>query len=175
MESATFSLLNQTLFPTSEEGGDSAYAVLDCAKDPQIFPLIMQSGLFHGCLFAGEMSPSMESAAPHVVKLAPGHPFLATLFEKGWGQHWGIFVTAAKPAGIEDVRRHLRKFLMVTTPDKRKLFFRYFDPRVLRAYLPTCIAEECDMLFKPIVRYICEAPESDQVMLFDRERILEVD
>jgi len=38
--------------------------------------------------------------------------------------------------GIEQLRKHLRGFLRVRDEAGRRLIFRYYDPRVLRVYLP---------------------------------------
>jgi len=36
------------------------------------------------------------------------------------------------------------------------MLFRYYDPRVLRIYLPTCNAGELSTIFGPITGYIVE-------------------
>jgi hypothetical protein len=45
---------------------------------------------------------------------------------------------------------------MVYGPENKLIFFRYYDPRVLRVYLPTCNAEEIRSVFGPISAYIAE-------------------
>ena len=49
-------------------------------------------------------------------------------------------------------------------PTGKPLLFRYYDPRVLRVYLPTCNAEELKTLFGPVQAYIME-DESGAAML----------
>ena len=48
---------------------------------------------------------------------------------------------------------------MAYDPDFQPLYFRYYDPRVLRVYLPTCDADELRTLFGPISRLLCEDEE----------------
>jgi hypothetical protein len=70
-------------------------------------------------------------------------------------KHWGIFLTSR--ADLRSLRNHFRRFLMVLDPDGRKLYFRYYDPRVLRVYLPTCNAEEREIVYGDVVEgYWCE-------------------
>ena len=53
-------------------------------------------------------------------------------------------------ATLEELRRHFRKFLKVEDPKGKSLIFRYYDPRVLRVYLPTCNAMELQTVFGPV-------------------------
>ena len=44
--------------------------------------------------------------------------------------------------------------------------FRYYDPRVLRVYLPTCTPDELEMLFGPIERFWMESNAAGTVLDF---------
>lgn len=57
------------------------------------------------------------------------------------------------------LRRHFRRFLRVTDEQGQPLMFRYYDPRVLRVYLPTCTAEELALVFGPVSAYLIEDGE----------------
>ena len=60
------------------------------------------------------------------------------------------------PADLRTMRNHFRKLLTVYDPNGKPLLFRYYDPRVLRVYLPTCNAEELATIFGPINSYLLE-------------------
>jgi hypothetical protein len=47
----------------------------------------------------------------------------------------GIFASARED--IEGLRRQLRRLLRVQTEEGKTLLFRFYDPRVLRLYLPS--------------------------------------
>ena len=174
MNEAIAEKLIKTLWPAgSDPATDTVYGVVDCARDPQIWPMVKATDLFKACLFAGNVSAAMLAAAPQVIKLTPAAPFTQQLMESGWGNSWGIFVTAARPAGIKDVRKHLRQFLLVKSPNGKKLLFRYYDPRVMRVYLPTCNEEECNTLFNPIVKYVMESANGESILEFDKPSVLE--
>jgi hypothetical protein len=88
------------------------------------------------------------------------------LIEKGWGNHWGIFAVANTE--LKTMRRHFRTFLMVYDPEGKPLYFRYYDPRVLRVYLPTCNLEETDAVFGPISGYMMEGENPETLLRFSR-------
>lgn len=54
----------------------------------------------------------------------------------GWGHAWGIFVIAQTDVTLEVLFKHFRTLLRVNDEQKRTLVFRFYDPRVLRIYLP---------------------------------------
>jgi hypothetical protein len=54
----------------------------------------------------------------------------------------------------------------VHDPKGQSLVFRYYDPRVLRVYLPTCTREELRTVFGPIECFWTEAESSDTLLEF---------
>jgi hypothetical protein len=96
----------------------------------------------------------MQEVTPYVVKLDSESPFTEWVLDRGWGQHWGIFLESG--ADLAALRRHLRSFLTVHDPNGKPMLFRYYDPRVMRVYLPTCNAEELKAVFGPVQSYMME-------------------
>jgi hypothetical protein len=45
---------------------------------------------------------------------------------------------------------------MVQTEDKEELYFRFYDPRVLRIFLPTCDEDQLNEFFGPVDYFVCE-------------------
>lgn len=146
--------IRDALEEPAEDGPLQLYALLDGARDEQIVPKIRASGLEVRCLLDGELHPALAAAAPYLVALDPGAPFTRTLLAQGWGDAWGVFLTSVAP--IDALRRHFRKFLRVVDEDGKPLMFRYYDPRVLRIYLPTCTSEELALVFGPVAAYLIE-------------------
>lgn len=158
-------VLSQLFRP--DEDHLEVYAVLDGARDERIYYEVHRGARAYASLFAGKkLDPSLAVAAPWVVPLDRDSPFTRRLIELGWGRSWGVFLTSRLP--LEDMRRHLRRFLVVGTENGRQLFFRWFDPRVLRPYLPSCEPRELAFVFGPIVRWIYEADTPD--VLIDASR-----
>ena len=137
----------------NEEEGN-IFAVLDGACIPDLRDVMHELDPEHCCLYRGELEPDMAEVAPYLVSLEPESEFTSWLIEEGWGNHWGIFVLT--PADLKTMRNHFRKLLTVYDPNGKPMLFRYYDPRVLRVYLPTCNAEELAAIFGPINSYLLE-------------------
>jgi hypothetical protein len=67
---------------------------------------------------------------------------------------------------LEDVRHHLRHFLMVEIEGGKPVYFRFYDPRVLRVYLPTCTDQERQQFFGPLANYLMEGEEKSVLLDF---------
>jgi len=153
--------LNQYLF--GEEDAE-AFAVLDGASVPELLGRLDELQPEHECLYMGELKPDLAEVAPYLVRLEQGSEFSEWVVEQGWGNHWGIF--ALSQASIRELRRHFRTFLKVYDPNGKPLLFRYYDPRVMRVYLPTCNAEELKAIFGPVAGYLLEDEDPGVLLAF---------
>jgi hypothetical protein len=152
-DEAVIRALREQLF---REGSTCVYALLDGASVEALRDMLWQHEPEHACLWRGELEPDMAEVAPYVVRLEAGTPFTDWLLARGWGRHWGIFALAGPETDLRDMRRHFREFTMVRGPDDEVLYFRYYDPRVLRVYLPLCNAEEMRTVFGPVRAFLVE-------------------
>jgi hypothetical protein len=137
--------------------GVNVYAVLDGASIPDLPGNLSKFAPEYVCLYRGELAPDMVHVAPYLVRIGRDTPFTEWLLTNGWGNHWGIF--AISPVDLNTLRRHFRTFLMVYDESGKSLYFRYYDPRVLRVYLPTCNAKELKTVFGPVVSFLVENEE----------------
>lgn len=142
----------------------NVYAVLDGASVHDLPGNLARFDSEHVCLYRGELAPDILHVAPHLVRLERDAPITDWLLSNGWGNHWGIF--AVSSLDLNALRRHFRTFLMVYGPDGESLYFRYYDPRVLRIYLSTCNAEELKKVFGPVRTYLVEDHEPKRVRKF---------
>ena len=145
--------LLQTLWPQGEKSKLGVWAVLDCARDPKIYLALLASRLEFRCLYSGTLPQALTAVAPHLVELSPSNRLTGQWLDEGWGQSWGVFLKIDDPSNL---RHHLRKFLKVRDEQGRPLVFRYYDPRVLTSYLPTCLADELKTLFGPVQAFLAE-------------------
>jgi hypothetical protein len=148
------------------EGRGRIYAVLDGARDPRVARLVAGGSAPSWCLYRGNFPQTLADVAPHLLHLRPGHDYADTFFRVGWRNLWGILLAAAAPQ--PQIYRQLRRFLRVRTEEGRVLVFRYYDPRILRRYLPTCTAAEMERFFGPIAALVAEANDEAQFHLFRR-------
>ncbi len=155
-----------------EDPRTDIYAIVDGARDRRIFSNLVNSYANSVCLYRGDLHPELEFAAPYLVQVDFDDRFTQSLIRDGWGQSWCVFLKS--PSGIERLRKHLRSLLRVEDESGRKLVFRYYDPRVLRAYLPTCFADELKTVFGGIECFYAESEDAGELIEFrlDRGKLL---
>ena len=155
----------QLLWPQGAQSKLSVWAILDCARNPNIYLALLESRLEFRCLYSGKLPRELEMVAPHLVELSPTNRLIGRWLDEGWGQSWGVLLKINDPANL---RHHLRKFLKVQDEEGRRLVFRYYDPRVLRAYLPTCTPDELHQVFGPIQCFVAETEDGENGLEYSR-------
>jgi hypothetical protein len=143
--------LNRELFQNPKF---QAYAILDGASNPALLDHLYDDEPEFACLYRGELEPDIAECAPYLARLVANTPFTQWV-TSSWGNHWGIFALAE--CDLRTLRRHLRTLNRVYDPETHKpLLFRYYDPRVLSVFLPTCDAEQKAEFFGPVQAYFAE-------------------
>lgn len=143
------------------------YAVLDGAVSPAVLDLLNQSGAYYQSLYEGEQSADVARYGPYLAQMDPGRPFLPFLVKAAWGMFWGIFL--ASDQSFEDTRKHLRRFLIVDNGSGNKVLFRFYDPRVLRVFLPSCEPAQRKEFFGPVRRFFAETEPDPSLTAFTAE------
>jgi hypothetical protein len=144
------------------EESQPLYAILDAGRDARMPNLLNQSKDEHESLYEGAEGEKLAQVAQYLVRLEKESLLLSSLVLEGWGKGWGVYLTFA--GQFQDLRRHLRQFLEVPLPDGKQVYFRFYDPPILRAFLPTCSASDAAKFFGPIAHYLLE-DESPEVLL----------
>ncbi len=145
--------LIEALWPKGSSSVE-VWTILDAARDPKIYGAVEGTFLEKCCLFSGDLPWQLQMTAPYLVQLRSDDRLTRFISEHGFGQAWGIFFRS--DAGIKTLRRHFRGFLRVKDQRGRRLLFRYYDPRVMRLYLPTCTRSELETVFGPVREYLLE-------------------
>ncbi len=130
------------------------YAVVDGARNPQIFPALMSSRAESTCLYDGVLSRGLARVAPYLVRLERGSRFARVFYEEGWNDAWGVVVRTT--VGLQILRRHFRTLAYARHGSGPKLLFRYYDVRVLRVFLPTCDARQLAQVFGPVDAFVLD-------------------
>ena len=142
------------------------YMLLDGARDPRIYGWLteLDEAVQRRSLYQGDIGDSLAHVSPYLLAVREDQPDSLRFAEAGFGESWGLFVTSA--ARFDDVRRHLRKFNIVYREDGTPLIFRFYDPRVLRVFLPTCTESELRRFFGPIDAFLAEGEDGDAFIRF---------
>ena len=167
MKQSQMDRIIDTLFPAGDDGSDSmqVYAVLDGAQTPRIYEALYESRLPYERLFTRTRSSDaypitdLTETSPYLVHLTREAPLLRWILEDGWHQNYGIF--AWSEAELERLRLHFRYLLQVKDEAGNRLYFRYYDPRVLRVYLPTCTAPELWKVLGPTRRLFVPSEDGE--------------
>lgn len=149
--------LLSVLWPAGQSSRTDVFAVLDGARDARIVRRLDDYLDTKACLYAGALTPELQNAAPHIMRLFRDDGYCRALLDDGWGNAWGVFLHSE--LSLPSLRKHLRRFLIVQGPRGGRLIFRWYDPRVLRIYLPTCNAHELRTVFGPINAFVAEGRE----------------
>jgi len=142
------------------------YMLLDAARDQRIYGWLteLDEAVQRRSLYQGDVGDSLAHVSPYLLAVRGDQPDSLRFAEAGFGESWGLFVTSS--AGFDDVRRHLRKFNIVYREDGTPLVFRFYDPRVLRVFLPTCTESELRRFFGPIDAFLAESEDGDTFIRF---------
>lgn len=132
-----------------------SYCVLDAARLEERLDRAREKAgpNTHWCLYQGASAEQMANVAPYLFLSSPPD-LLDWLFTDGWGDAWGIF--ALSRATPDVLYHHFRRFLLVQTEAGQSLYFRFYDPRVLRRFLHTCTPLQLTNFFGPIRYFLVE-------------------
>lgn len=143
-----------------EQPGLPLSALVDPAGRPDVYALALELGGI--CLFSGPLDEELRRTAPHLIPLRREPEVLERMLSSCWGR--SCLLLCESLADAERLRRHLKSLLRVEDERGRLLFFRYYDPRVLRVYLPSCTEHELRLVSGPVHRFFVESEESDAVL-----------
>lgn len=148
----------------SAAAASALHAILDGARTPRILQVLHEALEEHRSLYEGVKGEALDDVAPRLVRLGPDARLLAQLVREGWGRRWGIFAEGHVPP--KDLRRHLRRFLVAEDDvTQERLYFRFYDPGVLRSLWPTCSRRQLEALIGPLRAFLVEGERGEVLRL----------
>lgn len=139
------------------------YAVVDPAREERLLVLLREAVDRSQSLYEGTQGLAMAEVAPYLVEIEPNSLLLAHLVMEGWSKRWGIYIVSDDP--FIALRRHFRRILMIEDEKGQALYFRFYDPRVIGAFLPTCTDQQRGAVFGDIDAFLIEGPRGELVEL----------
>ena len=143
------------------------YVVLDGAAVDGLPMKLFEMRPLHYCLFRGELAPDMAEVAPYVIQLIQNTPFTDWVLSEMFGKNWGIFAHSLH--SIKEMRRHFRALVTVYDEEGKPMIFRFYDPRVLRKFLPTCNHDELGEFFGKVEAFFAEDEKEKPFSAFSLE------
>ncbi len=145
-------------------GGKRLYGVVDAA---QCVDLAYEANILYGReirnLFLPEVQKQLWDVAPYLVPIDPDSGYLSN-WARRWGSNAGILLVSGDDENA--LCAHLRTIFVVEDEEGQEYFFRFYDPRVLRTFLPTCSPEQLEELFGPIEKFIVEDDQDEAMLQF---------
>jgi hypothetical protein len=131
-------------------GTGRLYAVIDSCKEPSVPKKVAEVGPQRAVsLYRGGAEEQYESVAPYLFKV--DEAVFDWIEKQLWASPWGIFASAE--VALDALRTHFRHFLTVKSTDGKPYLFRFYDPRILPAFLDSCNQEELTKFFGPVLGY----------------------
>ncbi|HUB47735.1 MAG TPA: DUF4123 domain-containing protein [Acetobacteraceae bacterium] len=154
------------LDPPARERQAYLYGILDAARDEGIYPQLRRLAAREHIvgLYQGRAAAELAAVAPYLVCLGTSDRVFDWIWQRGWGKSWGIFLWSL--VSIETLRAHFRRLTMVQTAEGKRLLFRFYDPRVLPVFLPTCDADQLRELFGPVQWFAVEDTDGGSLTRF---------
>lgn len=142
--------------------GERLYGIVDACQDKDLaFEARDRLKVPIRMLFQGNAAQYMDEVAPYLIPIDPASDYLESWAQR-WGRNVGILLTSQ--ADPTKLLRHLRDIFVVQDESGQNYFFRFYDPRVLRPFLPTCTAEQAREFFGPVSTFVCEGETQDTLL-----------
>ena len=141
------------------------YGLLDGAQVPDLPMHLHDARLPNHCLFKGDLDPDLAYVAPYLVFLPPDHEFSEWVFSEGFGNDWGIFVHSRE--SLVELRRHFRSLANVYDEGANSMTFRFYDPRVLRQFLPSYTPDQLKAFFENVDTLFAETEDGENLLSFE--------
>ena len=129
---------------------EALFALLDATAFEHLGATLKHAELDYISLFSNDDAVLLENEAPYLVALtrqtsAQWKPILRYAQRKNAG------IALAAKSDLQTLRRHWKKWLSVTLPEQEKpVLFRFYDPRVLFAFIATLSPAEGAAFFGPV-------------------------
>jgi hypothetical protein len=140
------------------------YILFDAARAEMELYSAIELNSNYQSLYKGSAEEELAGIAPYIFTIKENTTFSDWYFAYGWNNSWGTLLFAN--AAFDDVYRHFRRFLMVKTEDGQQLYFRFYDPRVLRIFLPTADSSQLKEIFGPVRHFITESENPNEALQF---------
>ncbi len=130
------------------------YILLDAARMSDEIDKALEFNKSGQSLYTGKSEKMLASFSPYLFGFEKESAFAKWNAENGWGNSWGVYILCFND--FEILHKHFRKFILVKTEEGEELYFRFYDPRVLRIFLPTCDEDQLKEFFGPVKAYLME-------------------
>ena len=125
------------------------YVLTDAALwDTDINILFLDENVIYKSLFRGSTGEKLWSVAPYLVDISSNEELVKKIREKDSIERRVIWLSSS--FNIDELRKHLRRFLRMKTEKGEYIYFRFYDPFVVNAVFPNLSQEQVAEFFEKI-------------------------
>jgi hypothetical protein len=154
------------LWDQAERKMCNLYALVDSARNDEVFKYFLTDNVTYRSLFEGKMDIKFFGVSGFLLECKKNSILFNWLTDDAWGTSCCVFLISKDP--FEEVLNHFQKFNRVYLEDDDVVYFRYYDPRVLRIYLPTCNNKEINTFFGEIESFFVESENPKLIAEFQK-------
>jgi hypothetical protein len=154
------------LWDQAEKKMCNLYATVDSARNDEVFKYFLTENVTYKSLFEGKMDIKYFGVSGFLVECKKDSILFNWLTTKAWGDSCSIFFISKIP--FIDVLKHFQKLNRVYLEEDDIVYFRYYDPRVLRVYLPTCNNKEIKIFFGETEGFFVESENPEVLIEFQK-------
>ncbi len=134
---------------------DEAY-IFEQIHREKWFPELPWFKEYSRCIYPlkGKIPKVLLKATPYLARIDLDSSFCRWLFNECWGDNCGIFFISQ--ASDDQLFHHFKKLLLAKSESGESLYFRYYDPRVFRSFIPSCSTDQLNVFFELVERFIVE-------------------
>ena len=134
-----------TLSATGPEG-HRIYAILDGAQDQAIYRNLQKYGDVCMSMYTDDIAEPLKAVGPLLFQFRKDDKLTAWFIKHGAFNNWFILFPSLGVTMVQ-LRRHFKRFAVVLSPKGKRMYFRYYDPRVLGGFLKSADNAQLSMIF----------------------------
>lgn len=139
------------------------YFLADGARMNDLISKFTKFNAYPISLYIGTEDELLADVGPFVVNIASNTNVINWLLDEGRGLSWGVFLKSSFE--LEELVEHLQTLTSVTDEEGNEFYFRFYDPRVIRKFLPTCDTNQLNQFFSNGISYFLAEKDSDNIFI----------
>jgi hypothetical protein len=143
-------------------GGDDQglFVLLDGARIPKLWVMLREFDVENAPLLRPSPEEDLSHVSPFVAHCTAGGDLLTWLAIDSTVLEAAVFLVA--DGNLEEVRDHLRRFLLVEDHQRNQRYLRFYDPRVLPTLLSASTNPERRRFFGPVRSFLACDPDASR-------------
>ncbi|MCD4732573.1 MAG: DUF4123 domain-containing protein [Bacteroidales bacterium] len=159
--------VTEFLLERAEKEECHLFGIVDSARNDEVFRYLVTGDVQYKSLFEDTMDVQSYGVSGFLVECKKESPLFRWMTTEAWGDSCCIYFTSK--SSFDDLFSHFRKFNRVYLEGDDVVLFRFYDPRVLQTYLPTCNRVEIETFFGEVNSFFTESDKQEVIHVFKQD------